>query len=145
MTPAGLAAMVRVRGRRFMRPTLTAVADGREQRILAVLDHKPWNVEDGESWLAVFPCSTDPAALVKSELTVAPDLTVPLPPPSTPAARRRPRRGAARTSSPATRRLEGPGPQGKSGSVASPATPATGWSTTRRCDHETRRSPNFRQ
>ena len=85
-----------VRGRRFMRPTLTAVADGREQRILAVLDHKPWNAEDGESWLAVFPCSTDPAALVQSELTVAPDVTVPLPPPSMPAAGRRPRRGAAR-------------------------------------------------
>src|SRR4051794_14498273 len=49
-----------VRGRRFMRPALTALADGREQRILAVLDHKPWDAEDGETWLAAFPCPTDP-------------------------------------------------------------------------------------
>lgn len=87
-----------VRGRRFMRPALTAVADGREQRILAVLDHKPWDAEEGETWLAAFPCSTDPAALVQAELTVAPDVTVPLPRPSTPATRRRPRRGAQRSS-----------------------------------------------
>src|SRR3981081_2491681 len=37
------------RGPRFMRPTLTAVADGREQRMLAVLDHKPWVAEEGET------------------------------------------------------------------------------------------------
>jgi hypothetical protein len=113
-----------VRGRRFMRPTLTAVADGREQRILAVLDHKPWNAEDGESWLAVFPCSTDPAALVQSELTVAPDVTVPLPPPSTPAAGRRPRGGASPRSSPrpAGSKVEGGSPdrgaQGEPGDSA---------------------------
>jgi hypothetical protein len=89
-----------VRGRRFMRPTLTAVADGREQRILAVLDHKPWNAEEGETWLAAFPCSTDPAALVEAELTVAPGVTVPLPPPSVPATSRRPRRGSSRRSPP---------------------------------------------
>jgi hypothetical protein len=47
-----------------------------------VLDHKPWIAEEGESWLAAFPCSTDPAALRQAELTVAPDVTVPLPPPS---------------------------------------------------------------
>ena len=73
-----------VRGRRFMRPALTAVADGREHRFLAVLDHKPWNAEEGKTWLAAFPCSTDPAAIIKAELTVAPDVTVPLPPPSRP-------------------------------------------------------------
>jgi len=89
-----------VRGRRFMRPALTAVADGREQRILAVLDHKPWNAEEGATWLAAFPCSTDPAAMVKAELTVAPDVTVPLPPPSAPTTGRRPKRGASRRSSP---------------------------------------------
>ncbi len=73
-----------VRGRRFMRPTLTAVTDGREQRILAVLDHKPWSAEEGETWLAAFPCPADPTALVEAELTVAPGVTVPLPPPSVP-------------------------------------------------------------
>jgi len=81
-----------VRGRRFMRPTLTAVAGGREQRILAVLDHKPWIAEEGEIWRAAFPCSTDPAALLDAELTVAPDVTVPLAPPSAPVVARRPRR-----------------------------------------------------
>lgn len=88
-----------VRGRRFMRPALTAVASGREQRILAALDHKPWNAEDGEIWLAVFPCSTDPADLSQSELTVAPDVTVPLPAPSTSTGRGA-RRGAPRRASP---------------------------------------------
>jgi hypothetical protein len=87
-----------VRGRRFMRPALTSLADGQEQRILAALDHKPWNAEDGEAWLAVFPYLNDPAALARPELTVAPDVTVPLPPPSTPQARRRPSKRAARPS-----------------------------------------------
>jgi hypothetical protein len=89
-----------VRGRRFMRPALTAVADGHERRILAVLDHKPWSAEDGEPWVAAFPCSTDPNALVRAKLTVAPDVTVPLPPPSEHAPTRRPRRGASRSASP---------------------------------------------
>lgn len=83
-----------VRGRRFMRPTLTAVTDGREQRLLAVLDHKPWIAEEGETWHAAFPCSTDPAALLEAELTVAPDVTVPLPPPSSPQRGRRRRAGS---------------------------------------------------
>src|SRR4029077_9011303 len=68
-----------VRGRRFVRPTLNALIGGRNHRVLAVLDHKPWIAEEGESWLAAFPWSTDPAALVEAELTVAPDVTVPLP------------------------------------------------------------------
>jgi hypothetical protein len=85
-----------VRGRRFMRPTLTAVAGGREQRLLAVLDHKPWIAEEGETWHAAFPCSTDPAALLQAELTVAPDVTVPLPPPSSPAGGRRRRADSRR-------------------------------------------------
>ncbi len=101
-----------VRGRRFMRPTLTAVADGREQRILALLDDKPWIAEEGEIWRAAFPCSTDPAALLDAELTVAPDVTVPLAPPSEPAraSRRRPVRPprAAGSESRATLEIEVP-------------------------------------
>ncbi len=77
-----------VRGRRFVRPALTAVAEGRKQRILAALEQKPWSAEEGEDWIAVFPFDTDPADLIEPELTVAPDVTVPLPPPSTPAAKR---------------------------------------------------------
>ena len=85
-----------VRGRRFMRPTLTAVAGGRQQRILAVLDHKPWIAEEGEIWRAAFPCATDPASLHDAELTVAPDVTVSLAQPSgsapVPASHARPKR-----------------------------------------------------
>jgi hypothetical protein len=114
-----------VRGRRFMRPALTAVVDGHEQRILAVLDHKPWNAEDGEPWVAAFPCPTDPGALAQAELTVAPDVTVPLPPPArTPT--RRPRRQAARSSSQRQGVTEGRGRGPDRGSV------------NRRNDHESR-------
>jgi hypothetical protein len=89
-----------VRGRRFIRPTLTAVAGGTEQRLLAVLDHKPWIAQEGETWLAAFPGSTESAALLQAdqvELTVAPDVTVPLPPPSSAAGGRRPRAGSRRS------------------------------------------------
>jgi hypothetical protein len=81
-----------VRGRRFMRPALTAVTDGRTRRLLAVLDHKPWTAEDGEAWLAAFPWTADGDTLGETELTVAPDLTVALPPPSPPARGSRSRR-----------------------------------------------------
>ena len=39
-----------VRGRRFVRPTLTLLGGGTEprHRSLADLDHKPWSAEDGE-------------------------------------------------------------------------------------------------
>ena len=37
-----------VRGRRFVRPTLTLLVDGAEQRYLADLEQKPWAAEDGE-------------------------------------------------------------------------------------------------
>ncbi|HEX9482691.1 MAG TPA: hypothetical protein VF927_11370 [Solirubrobacteraceae bacterium] len=86
-----------VRGRRFMRPALTAVTDGREQRMLAVLDHKPWVAEEGEPWRAVFPCESDPGAMDRAELTVAPDVTVPLPSPSRQVRGRRERPAASRT------------------------------------------------
>ena len=46
-----------VRGMRFMRPTLT-VGD---RRVLAVLDHKPWMPEEGETWIAEFPWDGDDA------------------------------------------------------------------------------------
>jgi hypothetical protein len=101
-----------------MRPALTAVADGHEQRILAVLDHKPWSAEDGEPWVAAFPCSTDPNALVRAKLTVAPDVTVPLPPPSEHAPARRPRRGASRSASPRQGATKGHGRDTGRGSVS---------------------------
>jgi hypothetical protein len=71
-----------IRGRRFVRPTLTAAlksGDG-EQRALAELDHKPWATEDGESWTAAFPLAIELAQASELELNVAPDITVPLGP-----------------------------------------------------------------
>src|SRR5581483_286809 len=68
-----------VRGRRFVRPTLTARVGGEDHRSLAVLDHKPWSADDGELWLAAFPLERDGAELTSVELAVAPDIAVPLP------------------------------------------------------------------
>lgn len=68
-----------VRGRRFMRPALTVVVDGRPVRLLADLAHKPWAAEEGQPWVAEFPCNLDGAEIGEAELTVAPDITIPLP------------------------------------------------------------------
>ncbi len=68
-----------VRGRRFIRPTLTLVADGENYRALADLVHKPWAAEDGEPWEAAFVCGLAGAEVVDAELTVTPDITVSLP------------------------------------------------------------------
>ena len=67
-----------VRGRRFIRPTLDVEVDGEPRRMLAVLDHKPWAVEDGKDWVAAFRWDGAPADLAGSELTVGPDITVEL-------------------------------------------------------------------
>jgi hypothetical protein len=45
-----------VRGRRFMRPSLTLVDGDEQRRLLADLEHKPWAAEDGQPWEASFPC-----------------------------------------------------------------------------------------
>ena len=71
-----------VRGRRFIRPTLTLVADGEKYRGLADLAHKPWAAEDGEPWQAAFVCELAGAEVIDAELNVTPDITVSLPAPS---------------------------------------------------------------
>jgi len=70
-----------VRGRRFIRPTLHVEVDGEPRRMLAVLDHKPWAVEDGQDWVAAFAWEGEPVDLAGSELTVGPDVAVELLPP----------------------------------------------------------------
>jgi hypothetical protein len=70
-----------VRGRRFMRPTLAHALEGERRRALADLEHKPWAAEDGEPWHASFPWP-EGAEVLETELSVAPDITVRLPPPS---------------------------------------------------------------
>src|SRR5579859_44288 len=78
-----------VRGRRFIRPSLTLLADEEQRRLLADLDQKPWAAEDGQPWLATFPYDQQDGPWVEAELSVAPDITVTVPLPGTSRARRR--------------------------------------------------------
>ena len=68
-----------VRGRRFVRPTLTFESDGHPYRLLADLEHKPWFAEDGSPWTAAFHWDADRGPLDEIELTVATDIAIPLP------------------------------------------------------------------
>ena len=77
-----------VRGRRFIRPSLTLLADEDQRRLLADLAHKPWAAEDGEPWQATFPYQEQDDQWVEAELNVAPDITVTLPLPGSSRARR---------------------------------------------------------
>ena len=70
-----------VRGRRFVRPTLTLDLEGARVRALADLDDKPWPAQDGEPWTASFPWS-EAGRVDASELSVAPDIAIQLPAPS---------------------------------------------------------------
>jgi hypothetical protein len=69
-----------VRGRRFVRPTLTLAVAGERMRALADLDGKPWAAEDGEPWQASFPWEKT-GRVEEPELSVAPDITILLPAP----------------------------------------------------------------
>jgi len=117
-----------VRGRRFIRPTLDVEVHGESRRMLAVLDHKPWAVEDGEDWIAAFAWQGEPADLTGGELSVGPDIAVELLPPgeqpATPPRRaaRRPHSDALETEIAAlrkeTRRLSGELRAARSGHAA---------------------------
>src|SRR3954451_3270458 len=61
-----------VRGGRFVRPTLTV--GGR--RLLALLEDKPWDAEDGEPWIAAFAWDGGPLEAADAELAVGPGLSV---------------------------------------------------------------------
>jgi hypothetical protein len=102
-----------VRGRRFMRPSLTIVVDGQSTRLLADLADKPWAAEDGEPWRAAFACPVDGDDLLEAELTVGPDVTIVLPAPNRRAgtAKKRPSRGRTDPSRLLSgRRSSGPSP-----------------------------------
>ena len=71
-----------LRGQRFLRPTLDVEVDGRNRRLLALLEHKPWAADDGEEWVAAFGWQGEPIQLVSAELAVGPDLAIELPPPT---------------------------------------------------------------
>jgi hypothetical protein len=67
-----------VRGRRFIRPTLTVTVHDQSIRLLADLDDKPWAPEDGVPWRAAFPSRFEADEVQQAELTVAPDITIEL-------------------------------------------------------------------
>ena len=69
-----------VRGRRFVRPTLTLMHKGAAVRALADLEHKPWAAEDGEVWTAAFSVDEGLDGAREIELSVAPDIVVELRP-----------------------------------------------------------------
>jgi hypothetical protein len=69
-----------VRGRRFVRPTMTLFTDEGAFRALADLEHKPWEPEEGGRWEAAFPWEGG-AEVLEAELAVAPNVTIALPPP----------------------------------------------------------------
>jgi hypothetical protein len=99
-----------VRGRRFMRPALTAVVEGKSIRLLADLADKPWTAEDGEPWQATFPYALERGQLQEAELTVAPDVTITLPAPQRPpgaAKKKSSSRRADATSQPGLRQADG--------------------------------------
>jgi hypothetical protein len=72
-----------VRGRRFVRPVLTVRVAGTRRRLLAVLEHKPWNADEGAVWMAAFPWAGSHEDVSDAELEVG-ALTVDLPPPGSP-------------------------------------------------------------
>jgi hypothetical protein len=71
-----------LRGHRFLRPTLDIQVDGRNRRLLALLEHKPWAADDGDEWIAAFPWQGEPLQVDGAELALGPDLAVELPPPA---------------------------------------------------------------
>jgi hypothetical protein len=69
-----------VRGLRFVRPALTVQTREGERNLLALLEHKPWAAEEGESWIAAFPWKGESPDPDKAELAVAPSVVVALAP-----------------------------------------------------------------
>ena len=88
-----------LRGRRFVRPTLELQVDGEPRRLLALMEHKPWQALDGEEWVAAFAWDGE-AGEIAAELAVGADLTFELPTPNGKTTRKKPRaksNGAAAT------------------------------------------------
>jgi hypothetical protein len=84
-----------VRGRRFVRPTLTLRIDGAKHRLLADLEHKPWAAQEGEEWVARFSPLPPAGKADRFELSVAPDITVALSAPGSRASSAKGKRPAA--------------------------------------------------
>src|SRR3954447_7749855 len=78
-----------LRGHRFMRPALMVSSGDDRRRLLALLDHKPWAADDREPWVAACAGQGAPVDVAAAELSVAPSLTVELPPLAAPGRRAR--------------------------------------------------------
>jgi hypothetical protein len=71
-----------LRGRRFVRPVLNLhTVGGSRRRAIALLEHKPWAADDGETWLAAFAWPPGAGDIEGAELEVGPGLVVDLPAP----------------------------------------------------------------
>jgi hypothetical protein len=71
-----------LRGRRFVRPVLNlTMAGGGRRRAIALLEHKPWAADDGQTWLAAFAWPEGAGDVERAELEVGPGLMVELPAP----------------------------------------------------------------
>jgi chromosome segregation ATPase len=70
-----------LRGRRFVRPVLWLHNGESRRRVVAVLDHKPWSVGEGDLWIAAFAWSGGKLDADRAELEVGSDLVVDLPVP----------------------------------------------------------------
>jgi hypothetical protein len=104
-----------VRGRRFVRPVLTVQVAGGRRRLLAVLEHKPWNADEGAAWIAAFPWDGPRDDVGDGELEVG-ALTVDLPPPGASKSPRKRRRAESTpptaTAAPAPKVVSPPEPTG---------------------------------
>ncbi len=71
-----------LRGRRFVRPVLNLpTVGGSRRRAIALLEHKPWAADDGQTWLAAFAWPQGAGDVEGAELEVGPGLIVDLPAP----------------------------------------------------------------
>ena len=70
-----------LRGRRFVRPVLWLHQGESRRRLVAVLDHKPWDAGDGIPWIAAFPWDGEKLVAERAELEVGREWVVELPVP----------------------------------------------------------------
>jgi hypothetical protein len=68
-----------LRGRRFVRPVLNLTTTAGRRRAVALLEHKPWAADDGETWIAAFTLPPKTGEIETAELEVGPNLAVELP------------------------------------------------------------------